>query len=104
MTGTRDASGRATWTFVVYTSAQAPFSSLALANLRTLCEAYLPARHQIRHVNLDRVPEAAREHGIETVPSIVRLSPGPVLKTADCRHMASLRQALGLDVAAACLP
>lgn len=94
----------ARWSFVVYTSVHAPFSSLAVANLRTLCEAYLSGRHHIREVNLDLAPEAAREHGIETVPTVVRLRPGPVLKTADCRHLGVLRSVLGLDVGAACSP
>ena len=89
---------------MIYTSLHAPFSSLAVTNLRTLCEAYLPARHEIRVVNLDLAPEAAREHDVETVPTVVRLRPGPVLKTADCRHLGLLRSTLGLDAARACAP
>jgi circadian clock protein KaiB len=55
-----------------------PRSLAALANLRRLCNEYLPDRHEIEVIDVVRRPELARADQIVALPTLVRRLPEPV--------------------------
>lgn len=68
------------WRLRLYVSGDSPKSMVAFANLKRLCETHLADRHQIEIVDLLEHPLLAHDEEIVAVPTLVRLSPGPVRK------------------------
>ncbi len=69
----------------------------ATANLRTLCEAYLPDRHAIEVVDVFRDPARALADGVFMTPTLIKLAPLPgqrIVGTLSQPH--AVLQALGL--------
>ncbi|MGK2913442.1 MAG: circadian clock KaiB family protein [Porticoccaceae bacterium] len=64
--------------FRLYVAGEAPNSAQALANLRALCRAHLPDRHQIEVVDVFREPKRALADGIFMTPTLIKLAPSPV--------------------------
>lgn len=64
--------------FRLYVAGGAPNSAQAIANLGTLCRAYLPDRHQIEVVDVFREPKRALADRVFLTPTLVKLAPGPV--------------------------
>jgi circadian clock protein KaiB len=55
-------------------------SAQALRNLTDICNAHLPARHQIEVVDVFAEPARALAEGILMTPALVKLWPQPVRK------------------------
>lgn len=68
----------ARWRLRLYVAGHTPRSLAALANLRRLCNEYLPDRHEIEVIDVVRRPELARADQIVALPTLVRRLPEPV--------------------------
>ena len=70
-------SRRPVFKFRLYVAGDAQNAALALANIRALCLAHLPGRHEIEVVDVFRQPRRALADGIFMTPTLVRLQPLP---------------------------
>jgi circadian clock protein KaiB len=68
------------WTLRLYVAGQTPRSLAAIANLKRLCEQYLPKRYTIEVVDLVQNPQLARGDQILAIPTLVRKLPVPMRK------------------------
>lgn len=84
--------------FRLFVAGGTPNSEHALGNLSALCESRLQGRHDIEVVDVLRHPGRALAEGIFMTPTLLKLSPGPVLRIvgtlADSRKLLSV---LGLE-------
>jgi circadian clock protein KaiB len=48
-----------------------------VANLKALCEAHLPGRHDIEVIDVFREPQRALAEGIFMTPTLLKLAPPP---------------------------
>lgn len=62
----------------LYVAGQAPKSLNAFANLKRICEQYLPHQHQIEVIDLVLHPQLAASDQILALPTLVRRLPPPV--------------------------
>ncbi len=69
--------GLAVFKFRIYIAGDTPNSLLALANLTTLCQKYLPERYGIEIVDVFREPLRALADGILMTPTLFKLEPSP---------------------------
>ncbi|MCX6954041.1 MAG: circadian clock KaiB family protein [Verrucomicrobia bacterium] len=53
-------------------------SLLALANLRSICEAHLKGRYRITVIDLLKKPQLAKGDQIVAIPTVIRRLPQPV--------------------------
>jgi circadian clock protein KaiB len=74
------ASGEERWELRLYVAGQSAKSVAAFANLRTLCERYLPGKYEIEIVDLLQKPQLARGDQIVAIPTLVRKLPQPIRK------------------------
>lgn len=61
--------------FRLYVAGDAQNSVLARANLRALCETYLPERHQIEVLDVFREQKRALEDAVFMTPTLLKLAP-----------------------------
>ena len=66
------------WMMRLYVAGQSARSQAAIANLRRICETYMPGRCRIEVVDLVRNPELAKADQIVAIPTLVRKLPVPV--------------------------
>jgi circadian clock protein KaiB len=66
------------WLLRLYVAGKTPRCEAAEANLRNLCEEYLPDRYSIEVVDLLENPTLAQRDQILAVPTLVRKLPPPV--------------------------
>jgi circadian clock protein KaiB len=64
----------------LYIAGQTPKSQMAVANLRKLCEEYLPGRYDLDVVDLILNPKRARTDNIMAIPTLVRSLPTPIAR------------------------
>ncbi|MEO3822152.1 circadian clock KaiB family protein [Actinomadura sp. B10D3] len=83
----------AVYSFRVYIAGRTPRSLTALANLRLLCETYLPDRHEIDLVDVSDRPELAERDGVLATPMAVRIMPLPEVRVIG--DLADHRKAAG---------
>jgi len=84
--------------FRLYVAGGALNSAQAVANLRTICRAHLPGRHQIEIVDVFREPKRALADGIFMTPTLVRLAPLPAQRIVGTLSQTQLvLRALGLE-------
>jgi len=77
-------------------------SAQAVANLRAICDRYLPGQHKIELVSVFKEPDRAMEDRIFLTPTLVKLAPGPVERIVGTLSQTSLvLQLLGLEELAA---
>ncbi len=62
----------------LYVAGQTPKSLAAFANLKRLCEEYLPDRYQIEVIDLVENPALAAGDQILALPTLVRKLPEPL--------------------------
>lgn len=83
----------------LYVAGQTTRSVAAMANLRRLCEAYLPGRYHLEIIDLLTQPQRARADQIVAVPTLVRAHPEPVRKVlGDLSDTSRVLAGLGLPV------
>jgi circadian clock protein KaiB len=84
--------------FRLYVAGDAQNAALALANIRALCQAHLPGRHEIEVVDVFRQPRRALTDGVFMTPTLVRLLPSPVRRVVGTlSHTDTVLRALGLS-------
>jgi circadian clock protein KaiB len=66
------------WAMRLYVAGQSPRSSAAIANLRRICDEYVPGRYEVEIVDLLRNPELAKSDQIVAIPTLVKKLPIPV--------------------------
>ena len=62
----------------LYVAGQTPKSIAAFANLKRLCEEYLPGRYRIEVIDLMENPQLAAGDQILALPTLVRKLPSPL--------------------------
>ena len=62
----------------LYVAGQTPKSIAAFANLKKLCEEYLPGRYTIQVIDLVQNPQLAAGDQILALPTLVRKLPSPL--------------------------
>ena len=65
------------WELHLYVADTTPRSLLAVENLQSFCEQYLPGQHRITIIDIVKQPALAREHEILATPTLIRVLPGP---------------------------
>ena len=83
----------------LYVAGQTPKSLAAIANLKWLCDSYLPGRHSVEIIDLIDEPHLAALDQIFALPTLVRRLPKP-LKRIIGDLSKTERVLLGLDIAA----
>jgi circadian clock protein KaiB len=72
----REANGQ--YNLRLYVAGQTPKSIAAFANLKRLCEEYLPGRYKIEVIDLMENPQLAAGDQILALPTLVRKLPSPL--------------------------
>ena len=68
------------WQLRLYVAGRTPRSLSAYANLKRICEEYLPNEFEIEVVDLIENPRLAKDDQIVAVPTLVRKLPEPIRK------------------------
>lgn len=63
----------------LYVAGHAPNSTRALANLRRLLQEHLPDQNHLEIINVLEDPQRALAEGVLITPTLVRVSPGPIM-------------------------
>ena len=66
------------WELRLYIAGQTPRSVAAFANLKKICEEYLPGRYKIEVIDLLKYPQLAAGDQIMAIPTLVRNLPEPL--------------------------
>ena len=83
--------------FRLYVAGDAQNAALALANIRAMCLAHAPGRHEIEVVDVFRHPKRALADGIFMTPTLVRLLPLPTRRiVGTLSQTGNMAQLLGL--------
>lgn len=81
----------------LYVAGNAPNSNRAVANLRIICQEYLPDHCQLEIVDVFVHPSRALADGILVTPTLVKQSPLPSARIiGDLSETFAVVQALGL--------
>jgi circadian clock protein KaiB len=70
----------AKWVLKLYIAGLTPRSTVALENLKKICEEYVPGIYEIEVIDLLKNPQLAEGDKILAVPTLVRKLPEPVRK------------------------
>ena len=62
----------------LYVTSTTPSSSRAVANIRRLCEEYLPGRYDLEIVDISRNPEIAKTEQLIGAPTLIKTLPFPL--------------------------
>ena len=93
--------GAATYVFRLYVAGEAPKSSLALRNLKVICQAHYGEDYRIDVVDVLISPEQAWAEGVIVTPTAVRVSPAPAVQIiGDLSNTEQVLGALGFVVEA----
>ena len=85
--------------FLLYVADDTQNSVLAIANLKALCQEYLPDRHTIEVVDVFKEPQRALANRIFMTPLLIRLAPGPERRiTGTLSQPETVLSALGLEL------
>jgi circadian clock protein KaiB len=85
------------WILRLYIARHTQKSSLALANLKRICQEHLAGRYEIEVIDLHIHPNLAVGHQIIAIPTLVRVIPHPLKKIiGDLTN--ELRVLVGLDL------
>jgi circadian clock protein KaiB len=73
-------STRPAWELRLYVAGQTAKSLQAFANLKRICEEYVPGQYHIEVIDLLKHPQLAKGDQILALPTLVRRLPEPVRK------------------------
>ena len=84
--------------FELFVAAQASNSTQAVSNLRAICKAHLPQRHEIEVVDVFQQPARALAQKIFMTPTLVLVEPGPSRRViGNLSETPMVLSALGLE-------
>lgn len=87
--------------FRLYVAGGGLNSARAIANLNTMCQTYLPGRHEIEIVDVYQEPQRALADAIFMTPTLVKLAPIPKKAiVGTLSDLPTVLQAFGLAVVA----
>ena len=85
------------WSLRLYVAGQSAKSVAAFANLKKICDEYLPGKYQIEVIDLLEQPQLAAGDEILAIPTLVRKLPEPLRKiVGDLRN--TERTLVGLNL------
>jgi circadian clock protein KaiB len=88
--------------FRLYVAGGAENSLAAIANLRSICERFLPRPHQVELIDVLIEPLRALADGVLMTPTLIKLAPLPVRKIiGSLSELETTLLALDLPAAAA---
>jgi circadian clock protein KaiB len=76
----KDQSDTSVWELRLYVAGQTPKSLTAFANLKKICDEYMPGKYKIEVIDLLENPRLAKGDQILAIPTLVRKLPEPVRK------------------------
>ena len=94
---TKPAGKHNAWNLRLYVAGQTTKSITAIANLKRICEHYIPARYHIEVIDLMQKPHLARHDQIVAIPTLIRSIPAPI-KRVFGDLSATEQVLLGLDL------
>jgi circadian clock protein KaiB len=68
------------YVFRLYVSGTTARSTRAIANVRTVCDRYLPGRYQLEVIDVYKQPGAAKQEQVIAVPTLIKELPLPTKK------------------------
>ena len=68
------------WLLKLYVAGKSPKSVAAFANLKKICEEFVPDQYDIEVVDLIEQPQLAKGDQILAIPTLVRKLPEPIRK------------------------
>lgn len=87
------------WELRLYIADTSPRSTLAVGNLRRLCEQHLKTQYRLTIVDSVKQPAVAREHNILATPTLVRvLHPKDTTVVGTLADTRKVLQALGVPL------
>jgi circadian clock protein KaiB len=90
-------SGSPKFRFRLYIAGATQNSAQAIANLKALCETYLPNRHEIEFVDVFKEQRRAFDDRVFLTPTLIKLGPSPTQRIVGTLNEApSVVQFLGL--------
>jgi circadian clock protein KaiB len=90
------------FSFRLYVADDTLNSAQAIANLRAICQRFLPGRHKIEIVDVFKEPVRALDDRVFMTPTLVKLSPRPVERLIGTLSKTNLvLQIVGLESVAA---
>ncbi|MCD5996164.1 circadian clock KaiB family protein [Pseudomonas sp. CDFA 602] len=85
----------------LYISGNTARSSLAVQQLKAVCEAYLPGAYLLEIIDIYQNPREARDDRIVAVPTLVKVAPDFTRRLiGDLSDLSKLKLFLGIDPAA----
>ena len=88
--------------FCLYVADETLNSGQAIANLRAICNRYIPGRYKIELVDVFKYPDRAMEDRVFMTPTLVKLAPTPVTRiVGNLSRTDQVLQVLGLEEVAA---
>lgn len=84
--------------FELYVADYAPNSAQALSNLRAICKAHLPDRHEIEVVDVFQQPQRTLAEKVVMTPTLVVTAPEPRRRlVGNLSETSVVLQALGIE-------
>jgi circadian clock protein KaiB len=68
---------RPSYVFQLYVAGTSTRSSLAIANVRGICEQYLPGRYKLEVIDVYQQPAATKQAQVVAVPTLIKEVPFP---------------------------
>jgi circadian clock protein KaiB len=62
----------------LYITGATPKSARAIANIKRICDEYLPGRYKLDVIDLYQYPEATREEDVIVAPTLIKRLPLPL--------------------------
>jgi circadian clock protein KaiB len=89
---------KAHWLLTLYVSGAGPLSSMAIDNVRRLCDAEIPGRFELTVLDAaDHREQLIRDH-VVALPTLIKETPAPRRYiVGDLTDLARLKDALDLD-------
>ncbi len=69
-----------TYVFQLYVAGTSRRSSMAIANVRSICEQYLPGRYRLDVIDVYQQPAATKQAEVIAVPTLIKEFPLPTKK------------------------
>lgn len=70
--------GMAKYVLRLYVTGMTPKSTLAIANVRKLCEKHLTDRYELKVIDIYQQPQLAKEEQIIATPTLIKKLPLPL--------------------------